>query len=173
MIGGSVDAKDVALAALQVMSTEDRAEFARLIHPEATNREAADEPSECRATGPEAFLATARWLHSAFADLRWEVHDAVADGDLVVLHATMSGRQTGPFVGYDADARPKVVFPQTGRPFAVTQTHWFRLRDGQVVEHWANRDDRGMGEQLGWTPPSPLYLVRVLRATRRARAASS
>jgi hypothetical protein len=42
-----------------------------------------------------------------------------------------------------------------------------------VIEHWANRDDRGMGEQLGWTPPSPVYLVRMLLATRKARAAEA
>ena len=33
----------------------------------------------------------------------------------------------------------------------------------------ANRDDLGTAAQLGWTPPSPLYLVRMLLATRRAR----
>lgn len=167
----AVDTKDLAVSALLVMSTEDEAEFARLVHPEATNREAVDEPRACRGTGPAAFLATARWLHAAYSDLRWEVDDAVCDRDLVVLHATMSGRHTGSFVAYGPDARPKVVFPATGRTFAVTQTHWFRIADGKVIEHWANRDDRGLGEQLGWTPPSPVYLVRMLLATRRARAA--
>ena len=47
--------------------------------------------------------------------------------------------------------------------------HWFRVADGKVIEHWANRDDLGTAMQLGWTPPSPLYLVRMLLATRRAR----
>ena len=61
------------------------------------------------------------------------------------------------------------VFPPRGRTFAVTQTHWFRMRDGKVAEHWANRDDLGMGQQLGWNPPTPGYLVRMLLATRRAR----
>jgi len=168
----AVDTKDLVLSALHVMATEDEDEFARLIHPAATNREAIDEPRECRGSGPSAFLATARWLHSAFSDLRWEVHDTICDRDLVVLHVTMSGRHTGPFVGYGPDARPKVVFPATGRAFTVTQTHWFRVADGKVIEHWANRDDRGLGEQLGWTPPSPVYLVRMLLATRRARASA-
>ena len=40
-----------------------------------------------------------------------------------------------------------------------------------MAEHWANRDDLGMGQQLGWNPPTPTYLVRVLVATRRARRA--
>ncbi len=43
--------------------------------------------------------------------------------------------------------------PDHGRVFAVTQSHWFRLRDGLVIEHWANRDDLGMAMQLGWFQP--------------------
>ena len=62
-----------------------------------------------------------------------------------------------------------MAFPPRGRTFTITQTHWFRMRDGRVAEHWANRDDLGMGQQLGWNPPTPLYLVRMLLATRRAR----
>jgi predicted ester cyclase len=91
------------------------------------------------------------------------------DNDLVVVHATMSGRQTGPFVAYRPDGEIAAVFPPRGRTFAVTQTHWFRMRDGRVAEHWANRDDLGMGQQLGWNPPTPVYLARMLLATRRAR----
>ena len=170
MTRSATDIREFCRRSLNVMSTEDLAEFEALIHPDATNREAVDEPPDCRGTGPAAYLATARWLTTAFSDLRWDVHEVVEDGDLVVARATMSGRQTGPFVAYGADARPKAVFPPTGRRFAVTQTHWFRMRADKVIEHWANRDDLGMGEQLGWTPPSPIYLVRMLVATRRARA---
>lgn len=166
------NSKDVAGSALHMMSSMDPVEFERLIHPAATNREAKDEPPDCRGVGPEALMATARWLHTAFSDLRWEVLDAVAEGDTVVLHATMQGVHTGPFVAYGEDARPKVVFPPTGRSFKVTQSHWWRLAEGQVIEHWANRDDQGMAEQLGWTPPSPVYLARMLLALRRAKAAA-
>ena len=59
--------------------------------------------------------------------------------------------------------------PPTGREFATTQTHWFRFRDGLVVEHWANRDDLATAEQLGWVPPTPAFLLRQAIATRRAR----
>ena len=113
--------------------------------------------------------ATARWLRSAFSELAWEIHDAVQDDDLVVVHATMSGRQTGPFVAYGPDGAVTAVFPPLGRRFATTQTHWFRMRDGKVAEHWANRDDLGMGQQLGWTPPTPPYIARMLLARRRMR----
>ena len=169
----ATDVREFCHRALNIMSTDDRAGFQEMFHPEAVNREAVDEPAECRGVGPEAFQATARWLTTAFSDLQWEVHDVVANGDLRVAHATMSGRQTGPFVSYRADARVEVVFPARGRAFAVTQTHWFRVVGGAVIEHFANRDDLGMGEQLGWTPPSPVYLSRMAVATRAARTAAA
>ena len=65
------------------------------------------------------------------------------------------------------------VLPATGKTFAVTQSHWFRIDDGQITEHWANRDDLGMARQLGWIPPAPAYLHKMARAKRRARRVRS
>lgn len=159
----------VAIASMRAMESGTLADFDLLYTADAVNREAESEPPDTRGTGPEALYATARWLRSAFSDLTWQVLDVVRDDDLVVVHATMSGRQTGPFVAYGPDAEIAAVFPPLGRTFTVTQTHWFRISDGRVAEHWANRDDLGMGQQLGWNPPTPLYVVRMLLATRRAR----
>ncbi len=173
MIPSATDVREFCRRALNIMATDDLTGFRELIHPEAVNREAAAEPGDCRGVGPEACRATARWLTTAFSDLQWEVHEVIADGDLVVAHATMSGRQTGPFVAYRPDARVDVAFPARGRTFAVTQTHWFRVAEGMVMEHWANRDDVAMGKQLGWTPPSPVFLARMAVATRTARKAAA
>ncbi|MFD6161906.1 ester cyclase [Nocardia sp. NPDC060256] len=161
--------EEVAIRCVHMMADGAIDEFAALIHSQAVNREAVAEPPACRGRGPQAFFASAQWLRSAYADMSWEVHEAVSDGGLVVLHTTMSGRQVGAFVAYDAEGKVAQAFPATGRQFAVTQTHWCRISDGQLIEHWANRDDLGQAMQLGWTPPSPAYLVRMLRATRRAR----
>jgi predicted ester cyclase len=140
-----------------------------IAHPDALNREGVDEPPASRGRGPAAFYATALWLRNAYADLHWDIHDVVAEGNVVVLHATMSGRHTGTFVSYDADARPAQAFPPTGKRFTSTQSHWFRVAAGKVIEHWANRDDLGTATQLGWAPPSPLYMIKMLLATRRVR----
>ena len=51
----------------------------------------------------------------------------------------------------------------------MTQSHWFRIEDGKIIEHWANRDDLGMARQLGWIPPTPAYLFKMARAKRRAK----
>lgn len=80
----------------------------------------------------------------------------------------MSGRHIAPFVSYDKDAQPAQVFPATGKQFASRQTHWFRVADGMVIEHWADRDDLGTATQLGWIPPSPWYTVTLVH---RAHAA--
>ncbi|MCO8277945.1 ester cyclase [Actinoplanes sp. TRM 88003] len=160
---------DVCIRSMALMASGDLGELTAIVHPEATNREAKDEPPACRGRGPAAFAATAHWLRAAFADLSFDIHDTVADGELIAVHCTMSGRQVGPFVSYDEQGEVAQAFPPTGRTFAVTQTHWFRMRDGQVTEHWANRDDLGLATQLGWVPPTPAYLWRMARAKRQAR----
>jgi predicted ester cyclase len=158
----------VAVASIHAMGSGSLADFESLYTEDAVNRESATEPPDTRGRGPAALYATAQWLRTAFSDLTWEIHDVAHDNDLVVVHATMSGRQTGPFVAYRPDGEVAAVFPPRGRRFAVTQSHWFRMRDGKVGEHWANRDDLGMGQQLGWNPPTPMYLLRMLLARRSA-----
>jgi predicted ester cyclase len=154
---------------IQAMAAQDIATLNRTIHPEAVNREAVTEPPAARGRGPQAFLATACWLSSAFSGLVFGIDQVVVEGDLVVTYGTMSGRHTGDFVVYAPDSSVERAFAPTGRTFEVAQAHFARMRDGQVVEHWAVRDDQGMALQLGWVPPSPWYLLRCARATARAR----
>ncbi len=160
----------LCVRSVMIMAEGTLPDFAAVVHPAAVNREAKDEPPASRGLGPRAFHATALWLREAFADLRFEVHEAIARDDLVAMHITMSGRHTGDMIDFDADGKVAQVFPPTGKPFAATHSHWFRIADGKVVEHWANRDDLGTALQLGWVPPSPLYLLRSALAKRRAIA---
>ena len=148
-------------------------DFEALFHPEAVNREASTQPSACRGRGPAAFYATGLWLRSALTDMHWDIHEVAADGDIMVVHTTARSRQTGPFVIYDESGAARQVFPPTGKATSATQTHWFRLADGKVIEHWANRDDMTMAQQLGWIPPSPRYLLRMILAKRKARTVPS
>jgi predicted ester cyclase len=165
--------KALCVRAIHIMIDGSLADFEAVCHPDAVNHEAGSEPVESRGRGPLPFYATALWLRQAFADLRWDVHRVVAEDHYVTVHCTMSGRHDGVFVTYDEHAMVDQAFPPTGKRFATTQTHWFRVAEGKVIEHWANRDDLGTAAQLGWAPPSPFYLIRIAAAKRRARRAAS
>jgi len=167
----SADPISVAVRSIHTMADGDRAAFEPLYHPKSVDRESRIQPRSSRVQGPDAYYSTALWLRAAFAGLHYDIHHAVADGDLVVVNSTMNGRHVAPWTVYDADGAVDTVFPPTGRSFAMTQSHWFRIQEGRIIEHWANRDDLGMGRQLGWIPPAPRYLMRMALAKRRARRA--
>lgn len=76
------------------------------------------------------------------AEFVTEVHEVLADGDMVAYRATLSGTHAGPLLG----------IPATGRPFRAQHMHMLRMRDGKASEHWASRDDLGMLQQLGVLP---------------------
>jgi predicted ester cyclase len=165
----SGDLKSVAVRSIHHMARGSRAEFDDVVHPDGFTRERRGAPPSARGDGPGAFCELARWLRAAFEDLSYEIHHVVAEDDLVAVNSTMRGRQTGTIVFYGEQAEVTQAFAPTGKTFAITQSHWFRMKDGKIIEHWANRDDLGMARQLGWVPPTPVYLLRCARLKRQAR----
>ena len=109
-----------------------------LIAPDAVDHEG--EPGAPR--GPETMKAFALALHSGFSGLRFVVEDIIAEGDQVACRFTMTGTNTGDFMG-----------PATGRPVSVSGLDIMRFRDGKVVEHWGITDQLSLLEQLGLLPP--------------------
>jgi predicted ester cyclase len=83
------------------------------------------------------------WVLSVFPDHRFDVEDVAADGETVAVRGTMVGTHGGELMG---------IAP-TGKRVAAQQSHWFRVVDGKLAEHWAVRDDLGMLRQLGVVPP--------------------
>jgi len=45
------------------------------------------------------------------------------------------------------------VVPPTGKRFAARQSHWFRVENGKLAEHWATREDLVAMLQLGVVQP--------------------
>ncbi len=90
--------------------------------------------------GPAHLRATAEWLLGQFPDLHMTVRAVAAEGDAVALRVLVEGTNRGPLNG---------ILPPTGRRFSTEQSHWFRIENGQLAEHWATRDDLGTMLQLG------------------------
>lgn len=82
------------------------------------------------------------WILTVFPDHHFQVEDAASDGQTVAIRGTMTGTHEGELMG---------VAP-TGRRVGAQQSHWFRVEDGKLVEHWAVRDDLIMMQQLGVLP---------------------
>lgn len=78
----------------------------------------------------------------------------LARGDEVVALITVTGTHKG------VSRRPVnggtyLGVAPTGKRFSVLHTHWFKLKDGKIIEHRATRDDLSMARQLGLLPPGP------------------
>jgi predicted ester cyclase len=100
-----------------------------------------------RVNGPAATRQTAGWLLAQFPDLHMTIEAIVADGDTVAVRVLSEGTNLGPLNG---------VVPPTGKRFSARQTHWFRVEDGRLAEHWATREDLVAMLQLGVVrPPGP------------------
>jgi predicted ester cyclase len=168
MTNVTTDPIALVVRSIHAMADGDRAAFEPLYLPTAVDHENAVQPPASRVPGADGFYATALWLRAAASGLHYDVHHALTDGELVAVNSTMNGQHTGAWAFYTDDGAVDSVFPPTGRTFAMTQSHWFRVDDGRIAEHWANRDDLGTARQLGWIPPTPAYLFRMARAKRRA-----
>ncbi len=102
----------------------------------------------------EMIRAVLQDISDTFPDARMKPINMVAEGEWVVGRYTFSGTHTGvgrhPFV----HGGLLTSVPPTGKSVCVQHIHMFRLKDGQIVEHWANRDDIEMMRQLGLHPPA-------------------
>jgi len=79
---------------------------------------------------------------SAFPDVQVDVQDVVAEGDVAVFRDVVHATSRGEFMGV----------PPNGKRLEWTETHFLRIVDGKIVEHWANFDQVGILRQLGVIP---------------------
>ena len=79
---------------------------------------------------------------TAFPDMKMVVNKIVAEGDMVVIYSTVTGTNTGPFMG----------MPATGKPITIEGYDMMRFSNGKSVEHWGLYDNAKMMMQLGLMP---------------------
>ena len=96
-----------------------------------------------RVNGPRATRATAAWLLAQFPDLHMTIEALVAEEDTVAVRILSEGTNLGDFNG----------MPPTCKCFSARQSHWFRVQDGKLAEHWATREDLPVLMQLGILQP--------------------
>ena len=61
--------------------------------------------------------------------------------------------------------------PATSKRYTIEEIHIFRLRDGQVVEHWHQFNPLALMQQLGVEPARLIGRASVSRAFRPGRGA--
>src|SRR5687768_17135602 len=105
----------------------DRAES--FIAADAVNHAVPDSSS-----GSAAFRQAWETLWSAFPDWQFDIEESVEAGDTVANRYTNRGTHQGEFMGKSA----------TGRSVTVLGLDLVRVRDGQVVEHWALIDQTAL-----------------------------
>ena len=93
------------------------------------------------ADGHKAWFQVAR---AGFPDLQLTIEDMIADGDRVVARMTVTGTQTGEFMG----------LPPSGKLVSVTAIGISRIADGKSVEYWEIFDALGLMQQIGAIPSS-------------------
>jgi predicted ester cyclase len=86
-----------------------------------------------------------------FPDAKFEIQNAVVDGEMVVVRTIFKGTHRGKGI-LPVNGGMLVGVEPTGKSFAVSHIHWFRLRDGKIIAHYATRDDIEMMRQLGLPP---------------------
>ncbi len=90
-------------------------------------------------------------LKARFADVvtgldpNYKLNQIIAEGDMVVVHWTMTGTHQGKIVG---------IAP-TGRTVTFSGIDIYRLHDGKLAEHWHVIDSLQMLQQLGMIPALP------------------
>jgi predicted ester cyclase len=104
-----------------------------------------------RPVGRKGILAVLKDIQTTFPDSRLIPLEIVAEGEWVVVRGASSGTHRG--VGrIPVNGGMLVGVQPTGRHFEVQHIHMLQVRGGQIIEHFANRDDLGMMQQLGLLP---------------------
>lgn len=88
--------------------------------------------------GREGLREGMRRAAAGVSDAEFTIHDLIAEGDRVAARLTTTARHTGPFMGIEP----------SGKRYSIDEIHIFRIRDGQLVEHWHAFDTASLMAQL-------------------------
>jgi len=106
-----------------------------------------------RPVGRVRVLAILKDIQTTFPDVHFAPIEYVAEGEWVVVRGIFSGTHRG--IGrLPVNGGMLVGVQPTGRHFEVQHIHMLQVSGGKIVDHYANRDDLKMMQQLGLLPTS-------------------
>jgi predicted ester cyclase len=111
----------------------------RYLDPEFVNHDA---PFPGAPDGPEGMRLAAAVFREALPDWHSDVHQLIAEGDIVVERFTASGTHSGELMG----AQP------TGKTVTLAGIQIFRLQGDKIIERWGRLDEVSLLRQLGLIP---------------------
>lgn len=99
--------------------------------------------------GIEVFRQMQAGLAGTFRDLRFTLHEGVAEGNQVVCYWTMEGIHSGEWLGV----------PATGKRLAITGCDLFEITDGKITRVHIQADYLGAMRQMGAMGVAPAHGV--------------
>lgn len=122
-----------------LFSRGDLAAVDRYLAPSFVNH---DPPFPGAPAGPEGMRQAAVMFRAAMPDWHSDLHQLVAENDIVVERFTATGTHQGPLMGV----------PGMGHTITLPGVNIFRIQDGRIVERWGRLDELGLLRQLGIVP---------------------
>ena len=92
--------------------------------------------------GVEGYRELITMYTTMFPDLAFDLHEVIAEGDIVCTRWTARGTHTGEAPGL---APTNVTIARTG-------VSWQRVENGKIVETWVERDGLGLARDVGMVP---------------------
>jgi len=137
--GEVVDAKEVVQELMRRLDEGDTSAIDELMAEDMVNHAAGPQ-------GREGWKQIGAVIRHDLGPTSREHHQIFGEGELVAHHMTMKG------VHSDSTMPLLSGLPVSGAPVSWDFIHIWRVVDGQIVEHWACRDDAGLLRQIGAAP---------------------
>lgn len=77
-------------------------------------------------------------LHKGFSNFNIEIHEEIAESDIVATRKTIHATHTGEIMGHQA----------TNKQVTINVMDFVRLRDGKYIEHWGQNNLMQVIQQL-------------------------
>lgn len=71
-----------------------------------------------------------KMLHQGFSDLFIEIHEQIAEGDLVATRKTIHATHTGEIMGHQP----------SGKKVTISVMDFVRVKDGKYTDHWGQNN---------------------------------